>query len=146
MFDVNVWFRVSILIWNYIKSVLVYLAAKKIFRMMTYCPFIKLNSDRKDKRLMTAKMITYLYTIFTIFSLVTATNFNVTGVEYRLLTTLMDYTWVILRSYELDGSVISIEGKINFFRGRDMVGEFCGDRGGGGGGQDAVGTFLMQHN
>ena len=100
--------------------------------MMINYPFLTFDDGRRVKNVMTTKMMIYFWVIFTVFSLVKAANFNVTGVEYRLLTTLMNSAWATLCLYESDRSVISVEGKIWSFDGRSWLGNLMAIGGGKG--------------
>ena len=53
--------------------------------------------------------------IFIVLPLVTAANFRVTGVEYRLLTTLIVSACATLRSYISLGSIMSENAVEAFF-------------------------------
>ena len=57
--------------------------------------------------LIAAKMMTCFCAMCIVLSLVTAENFRVTGVEYRLLTTLIVSECATLRSYASLGSIMS---------------------------------------
>ena len=81
MFDVDVWFGVSILIYDDFKSILICLTAWKIFGVMIKIPFVHLMVAVRSRRFIVAKMMTCLCAIFIVHSSVTAANFRVTGVD-----------------------------------------------------------------
>ena len=74
--------------------------------------------------LIAAKMMIYFCAIFTILSFVTAANFSLTGVELRLLTTLIVYACATLRSYVSLGSVMAETAKDVFFEFCSLLGDF----------------------
>ena len=82
--------------------------------------------------LIVAKMMTCICAIFTVLSLVTAANFRVTGVEYRLLTTLIVSSCATLWSYASLGSIMSETTVEAFFDICSLLREFSVVEGGGG--------------